>query len=107
MKPNEPTETAPPDTIYLQWQDDGDEVSWCPDRVNDEDVEYRRPRLTCPVEEVIAGIVKDIIYDISDRRGLKQEWRQIDEDVQDEIRSTWADIIRSRMQPKEAIDDND
>ena len=35
-----------PDVIYLQWFDeDGEpdgEVTWCEDRINDTDIEYRR-----------------------------------------------------------------
>jgi hypothetical protein len=37
--------------------------------------------------------IYDLIYDISDRRGLRQEWKQIDGDVQDEIIETWFKII--------------
>jgi hypothetical protein len=42
----------PPDRIYLQWHGDGDpddgddvspdDVTWCPDRVHETDVEYVR-----------------------------------------------------------------
>ena len=39
------------------------------------------------------GIVFDIIADISDRRGLKQEWEQIDGGIQDEIIETWKNKI--------------
>ena len=40
-----------------------------------------------------ARIVEAIIADLSDRRGLRQEWEQIDSDVQDEIRYVWGIII--------------
>jgi hypothetical protein len=33
-------------------------------------------------------VVKAILEDLTDRRGLRQEWEQIDEDIQREIRST-------------------
>jgi hypothetical protein len=46
-------------------------------------------------------IVEAIEADLTDRRGLKQEWGQIDYDIQDEIRDTWAGIIR-KMLGKEA-----
>jgi len=39
-------------------------------------------------------IVEALIYDISDRRGLKHEWNAIDAEVQREIRATWRKIIR-------------
>lgn len=38
--------------------------------------------------------VFDIIYDITDRRGLKQEFRNIDCDIQDEIIEKWLEIIK-------------
>ena len=35
----------PPTVIYLQWLDDdgeeAEEVTWCVDRINDTDIEYR------------------------------------------------------------------
>ena len=34
-----------------------------------------------------------IVGDLTDRRGLRQEWEEIDEDIQDEIFRTWVDII--------------
>lgn len=37
--------------------------------------------------------VYDLIDDISDRRGLRQEWEQIDCDIQDEIIEKWLGII--------------
>ena len=40
--------------------------------------------------------VYDIIADLSDRRGLRQEWEQIDADIQDEIISKWLGIIRGK-----------
>lgn len=45
-------------------------------------------------------IVAAIEHDLRDRRGLRQEFEQIDEDIQDEIRDAWADIIR-RLTSKE------
>ena len=34
-----------------------------------------------------------IISDFSDRRGLRQEWEQIDDDIQNEIIQIWIDIV--------------
>jgi hypothetical protein len=42
------------------------------------------------------GIVYDLIDDISDRRGLKHEWNQIDGEVQDEIINAWVKIVENR-----------
>ncbi|HLO91533.1 MAG TPA: hypothetical protein VK172_10255 [Lentimicrobium sp.] len=37
--------------------------------------------------------VYDIISDLTDRRGLRQEWEEIDGDIQDEIIAKWKEII--------------
>ena len=37
--------------------------------------------------------VKAIIADLSDRRGLRQEWDQIDDDIQKEIKDEWARMV--------------
>lgn len=39
--------------------------------------------------------VYNLISDISDRRGLRQEWEQIDGKIQDEIIDNWLNIIES------------
>lgn len=41
----------------------------------------------------ILGKIYDIISDLSDRRGLRQEWEQIDGIIQDEIISDWINIL--------------
>jgi hypothetical protein len=42
-------------------------------------------------------IIERIEWDLSDRRGLKQEWRQIDPDTQDEVRDEWARLVRKEI----------
>lgn len=37
--------------------------------------------------------VEEIIFDLSDRRGLRQEWEQIDDDIVKEIKKKWQEII--------------
>jgi len=37
--------------------------------------------------------VREIVRDLSDRRGLKWAWDDIDEDIQAEIKKRWADLI--------------
>ena len=37
--------------------------------------------------------VKAILDDLTDRRGLGQEWEQIDDDIQAEIRAAWVAIL--------------
>lgn len=39
------------------------------------------------------GKVYDIIADLTDRRGLRQEWNNIDGWIQDEIIEKWLNII--------------
>lgn len=41
----------------------------------------------------IERAVDQIIMDLTDRRGLREPWRQIDADVLAEIRESWASII--------------
>lgn len=43
--------------------------------------------------KVAEKIVDEIIEDILDRRGLKQEFQSIDDDIQKEIKDTWKGII--------------
>jgi hypothetical protein len=42
-------------------------------------------------------IVKAIERDFTDRRGLRQEWEQIDAETQAEIRATWTKIVRKEL----------
>ena len=44
-------------------------------------------------KQIAENIVSDILLDLADRRGLRQEWEQIDEDIQIEIFETWQSII--------------
>jgi hypothetical protein len=39
-------------------------------------------------------IVESLIKDIRDRSGLKHEWNAIDDDVKEEIRSSWKNIVQ-------------
>jgi len=44
-------------------------------------------------EKIVAALIKDL----SDRRGLRHEWEQIDDDIQEEIRNTWVAIVLSKL----------
>ena len=44
-------------------------------------------------EQQARDAVAAIIADLSDRRGIKGEWLNIDEDIQQEIRETWVALI--------------
>ena len=44
-------------------------------------------------------IVAEIIEDLSDRRGLGQEWGQIDPDTQRSIVERWENIVSGRKAP--------
>ena len=46
-------------------------------------------------------IVDDLIADLTDRRGLRQEWEAIDEETQEEIRETWAKIVQEGAKASE------
>lgn len=49
-----------------------------------------------------AQATKEIIEDLKDRRGLRQEWDQIDPETRVEIHTHWAGIILSQTYSKEA-----
>lgn len=42
-------------------------------------------------------IVFSILEDFTDRRGLKQAWNSIDEDIQKEILKTWMKIVKKAL----------
>ena len=44
-------------------------------------------------EETAKKIVDAIIDDLSDRRGLRQEWEQTDDETQQEIKDEWVAIV--------------
>jgi hypothetical protein len=46
---------------------------------------------------VSGSIVGRIVADLTDRRGLRQEWESIDEDVRQEIMETWGDIVQQEI----------
>jgi hypothetical protein len=48
-------------------------------------------------ETLIDQAVDNIIQDISNRSGLGNEWEEIDEDIQNEIRNTWITIIKDTL----------
>lgn len=54
-------------------------------------------------EEQAEKIVENIVSDLTDRRGLKQEWWMIDEDIQKEIKETWKEIILIYLYASEHI----
>jgi hypothetical protein len=44
--------------------------------------------------EVIAkNAIRSILKDLSDRRGLKHQWEQIDQDIKEEIVAKWEQIV--------------
>lgn len=45
-------------------------------------------------------IVNAIIADLTDRRGLRQEWEQIDSDIQEDIRQEWIEIVETALKAK-------
>ena len=48
-------------------------------------------------------IVYSLISDLTDRRGLKQEFWAIDADVQEELVDTWIGIVENALKAKEEI----
>lgn len=42
-------------------------------------------------------IVEAILQNLTDRRGLRQEWDQIDDEIQNEIREAWERIVDATL----------
>ena len=49
------------------------------------------------VEAAAKAIVSDILADMTDRRGLRQEWEGIDDDIQAEIKGVWEGIASKHL----------
>jgi len=50
--------------------------------------------VTTPEGKGMANKVVDaILFDLTDRRGIKNAWHDIDDDIQEEIKAKWAAII--------------
>jgi hypothetical protein len=49
------------------------------------------------MSDVAERIVKRIVRDLSDRQGLKHEWRQISPEIQREIRAAWREIVEQEI----------
>ncbi len=49
-------------------------------------------------QEIAKKAVKIIVSDLSDRRGLGNEWDQIDKDIQDEIKEQWTRYIEAAFE---------
>jgi hypothetical protein len=49
------------------------------------------------INQCASKIVEQIVADLSDRRGLRHEWDQIDDDIQAEIISQWTAIAEREI----------
>ena len=49
------------------------------------------------MESIEARIVRLIIKDLCDRKGLRQEFESCDKDIQDEIRDAWREIVKREL----------
>jgi len=56
------------------------------------------PPITIPLERRIAY---QILHDMTDRRGLRQQWEQIDEDIQEEIIARWIELVSAELNAQE------
>ncbi len=45
------------------------------------------------IDQVARKAVQGILDDLTDRRGLRQEWEGFDDEIQDEILETWEKLI--------------
>ena len=47
----------------------------------------------------LAKRIRDaILRDVTDRRGWRQEWDAFDEDVREDIRAAWLEIIEAELE---------
>lgn len=49
------------------------------------------------MEETAKRIVGRIIEDMTSRRGLRQEWEEIDRDIREEITAWWIQLALAEM----------
>jgi hypothetical protein len=49
------------------------------------------------IDEQAKAAVREIVFDLTDRYGLRNEWAAIDEVVQQEIIAKWQEIITRAM----------
>lgn len=49
--------------------------------------------MSSPAKVLAQRIITKIVNDLTDRRGLRQEWDQIDEDIKEEILEKWRKIV--------------
>lgn len=49
------------------------------------------------IDRVAARIVRAIVKDFTDRRGLRQQWDEIDDDVQAEILAKWQELVAKEL----------
>lgn len=76
------------------WPYDKDRCYDCNRRLDRPAFEFCNEKHVHADADVAQLIVAAIEADLRDRQGLRQEFEQCDEDIQDEIRDTWADIVR-------------
>ena len=63
-----------PKIIYLQWHtedcdpDCDEEVSWCIDKINDDDIEYIRRDLYDALQIIVGDIITDVTEKVVERR---------------------------------------
>lgn len=49
------------------------------------------------IENVSRRIVRGILQDLTDRRGLRHEWDRIDEDIRKEIVDVWEKVASTEL----------
>jgi hypothetical protein len=54
-----------------------------------------------PNRSVDRAVVESILKDMTNRRGLRQEWDQFDDGVKTELRVTWKKIVREALNPSD------
>jgi hypothetical protein len=59
--------------------------------------QFYKPRASMPrAKRLLFGILADV----TDRRGWRQEWDQMDDDIREEILETWLKLIEQHNEEK-------
>lgn len=78
--------------VHVTWscRDGNDDV--CKDPLCEECEEYRE---ASPIRASAVSAVRAIVADLTDRRGLKQEWHRIENEIRWQIVETWIGHVES------------
>lgn len=87
--------------VDVRWSCSDGNDDTCKDPLCDECEEYRE---ASPVRAAAVESVRAIVADLTDRRGLKQEWHRIDNEIRWDLVETWIGYVESCTAPLASTD---